>query len=107
MAQHTALAAGRLHYLGVQPFVHWEHGILEVVAVDAVLADALDADTGLAVVQQQAVAAVVVGAQLPQQGVDFFRLLRCNFDDHWKNHLSLVTKMVRCLVTLFSKISAI
>lgn len=106
-AQHTALAAGRLHYLGVQPFVHWEHGILEVVAVDAVLADALDADTGLAVVQQQAVAAVVVGAQLPQQGVDSFRLLRCDFDDHWKNLLSLVTKIGGCLVTLFSKISAI
>ena len=91
----------------MQPFVHWEHGTLEVVAVDAVLADALDADTGLAVVQQQAVAAVVVGAQLPQQGVDSLRLLRCDFDDHWKNLLSLVTKMGRCLVTLFSKISAI
>ena len=91
----------------MQPFVHWKHGILEVVAVDAVLADALDADTGLAVVQQQAVAAVVVGAQLPQQGVDSFRLLWCDFDDQWKNLLSLVTKIGRCLVTLFSKISAI
>lgn len=70
--QHTALAAGRLHYLGVHPFICRKHGILEVVAVDAVLADALDADTGLAVVQQQAVATVVVGAQLLQQGVDFF-----------------------------------
>lgn len=80
--QPFLLAAGRLHYLGVQPFVHWERGILEVVAVDAVLADALDADTGLAVVQQQAVANLIVGAQLPQQDVDSFRLLRCDFDDH-------------------------
>jgi len=91
----------------VQPFICRKHGILEIVAVNAVFADALDADTGLAVVQQQAVAAVVVGAQLPQQGVDSFRLLRCDFDDHWKNLLSLVTKMGRCFVTLFSKISAI
>ena len=106
-AQHTALAAGRLHYLGVQPIVHWEHGIFEVVAVDAVLADALDADTGLTVVYQQAAATVVVGAQLPQQGVDSFRLLRCDFDDHWKNLLSLVNKMGRYFVTIFSKISAI
>ena len=66
----------------MQPFVRREHGILEVVAVEAVLADALDADTGLAVVQQQAVAAVVVSAQLTQQGVDSFRLLRRDFDDH-------------------------
>ena len=91
-AQHTALAAGRLHYLGVQPFAHCEHGILEVVAVNAVFADALDADTGLAVVQHQAVANLIVGAQLPQQGVDFFRLLRCDFDVHWKNLLHLFLK---------------
>lgn len=61
-AQNTALAAGRLHYLGVQPFICRKHAILEIVTVNAVFADALDADTGLAVVQQQAVAAVVVGA---------------------------------------------
>ena len=94
MAQHTALAVGRLHYLGVQPFVHWEHGVFEIVAVDAIFADALDADTGLAVVQQQAVAAIVIGAQLPQQGVDPFRLLRRNFDDHWKASSHLLLKRV-------------
>ena len=91
----------------MHPFICRKHGILEVVAVDAVLADALDADTGLAVVQQQAVATVVVGAQLLQQGVDFFACCGVILMTIGKNLLSLVTKMGRCLVTLFSKISAI
>lgn len=105
-AHHAPLHAAAVKDLRFKSLVQRQNRPAEPFATNGIR-NRLRAGVGFPIVQQQAVAAVIVGAQLPQQGVDSFRLLRCDFDDHWKNLLSLVTKMGRCLVTLFSKISAI
>ena len=67
-ALHAPLHAGAAEYLRFQRLVLWQHRPAEPLAADGI-GDRLGADTFLPIVQQQAVAVLIVAAGFANKGV--------------------------------------
>ena len=66
----TPLLIDRLYNAGRQFLVGGKHGIFEIAAVNSIAADTLHAGMFFSVVQQKAVAARIIAAELFDEGID-------------------------------------
>lgn len=66
----TPLLIDRLYNAGRQFLVGGKHGIFEIAAVDSIAADTLHAEMFFSVVQQKAVAAHIIAAELFDEGIN-------------------------------------
>ena len=79
MAKHARFSCGGVCDFRTEFPVRRQDGVFEVVTINAIPANKLDAAMLLAIVEQEAVSVIAVAAEPPDKGIDSPALLRCDF----------------------------